>query len=337
LVTDLAFDLDWDATATRLRNATGKLGDGSVGLELAVCCSGPLTDKQVTGRVSLTGVSIGSIAPPLVADALGGELDASGRFDGTGGSVAGIIGALTGEGTYTVTGLKLERVDPQAISAVTNVDKLLEMQPEQLSALIEDRLDDAPFLAPRLTGSFTIAGGVLRSPNLSIEGEGGQLFGSGSIRLGDLGLAGDYSITPTTIAPAALIDTGSARVAARLGGTLLAPERKFDVSSLVDAIMVKAYEAEVARLEKLREEDEARRAGEEAEKARLAAEAAAIRAADEAATKKAADEAAAKTAADDAAAKQAADEEAARKAQEEEDLRKALEEFNRPMDLGLGN
>ncbi len=337
LLTDLAFDLDWDATTTRLRSLTGKLGNGSLGLELAVCCSGPLADKQVSGRLSLTGVSLDSIAPPLVADALDGTLDGSGRFDGTGGSVAGIIGALTGEGTYTVSGLKIERLDPQAISQVANVANVLEMQPEELSALIEDRLDDGPLLAPQVTGSFTIAGGVLRSPNLSIEGDSGQLFGSGSIRLNDLGLAGDYAIAPTTVTQAALVDAGSARVAARLGGTLLAPERKFDVSSLVDAIMVKAYEAEVARLEKLREADEARRQAEEAEKARLAAEAAAIRAADEAATKQAAEEAAAKKAAEEAAAKQAAEAEAARKAKEEQDLRKALDEFNRPMDIGLGN
>lgn len=337
LVTDLAFDLDWDATTTRLRNVTGKLGNGSVGLELAVCCSGPLTDKQVTGRISLVGVSLDSIAPPLVAGALDGTLDGSGRFDGTGGSAAGILGALTGDGTYTVSGLKIERLDPQALSIVASGGNVLEMQPEELSAQIEDRLDDAPFLAPQVTGSFTIAGGVLRSPNLSIEGDGGQLFGSGSVRLGDLGLAGDYTIAPTAITPVALVDTGSARVVARLSGTLLAPERKFDVSSLVDAIMVKAYETEVARLEKLREEDEARRKAEEAEKARLAAEAAAIRAADEAAAKKAAEAAAAQKAAEEAAAKKAAEEEAARKAKEEEELRKAIEEFNKPMDIGLGN
>lgn len=337
LVTDLAFDLDWDATTTRLRNVTGKLGNGSVGLELAVCCSGPLTDKQVTGRISLVGVSLDSIAPPLVADALDGTLDGSGRFDGTGGSVAGILGALTGDGTYTVSGLKIERLDPQALGVVASGENVLEMQPEELSALIEGRLDDAPFLAPQVTGSFTIAGGVLRSPNLSIEGDGGQLFGSGSVRLGDLGVAGDYTIAPTAVTPAALVDTGSARVAARLSGTLLAPERKFDVSSLVDAIMVKAYETEVARLEKLREEDEARKKAEDAEKARLAAEAAAIRAADEAAAKKAAEAAVAQKAAEEAAAKKAAEEEAARKAKEEEELRKAIEEFNKPMDIGLGN
>jgi len=337
LLTDLSLDLDWDATTTRLRNVTGKLGDGSIGMELAVCCSGPLPDKQVTGRISLVGVSLDSIAPPLVADAIDGTLDASGRFDGTGGSVAGILAALTGEGTYTASGLRVERLNAAAASSVSGVANLLEMQPEELSALIEDRLDDAPFDAARVTASFTVAGGVLRSPNVSIDGEGGQLFGSGSIRLPDLGLTGDYTLSPTAITPVALVDTSTGRISTRISGTLMAPERQFDVSSLVDAIMVKAYEAEVARLEKLREEDEARRKVEEAEKARLAADAAAIRAADEAAARKAAEEAAAQQAAEEAAAKQAAEAEAARKAKAEEELRKAIEEFNRPMDIGLGN
>ena len=236
-----------------------------------------------------------------------------------------------------------------APTAVTGVANVLELQPEQLVALIEDRLDDAPFISPTMGGNFTVAGGVFRSPNVSIEGEGGALFGSGSIRLPDLGITGDYTLTPTTVAPAALVDANTARVTTRLSGTLTEPQRVFDVSGLVDAIMVKAFEAEVARLEKLRAEEEARLKAEADEKARLAAEEAARKAAAEAEARRLADEArlkaeqearlkaeqeAARKAAEDAAAKQAA-EEAAR---QEEELRKALEEFNnRPMDIGLGN
>ena len=159
------------------------------------------------------------------------------------------------------------------------------------------------------------------------------MFGSGSLRLADLAIAGDYTLTPTSITPAALVDAGSARVVARLGGTLWAPERTFDVSGLVDAIMVKAYEAEVARLEKLRAEDEARKLAEEAEKERLAAEEAAKKAAEEAAAKKAAEDEAARKAAEEAAAKKAAEDAAA----QEEAIKKAMEEFNKPMDIGLGN
>ncbi|MDB5539780.1 MAG: hypothetical protein JWQ89_1507 [Devosia sp.] len=340
LATDLSFDLDWDATATRLRNVNAKLGGGTVGLELAICCAGPLTDKQVTGRVSLSGVTLDSIAPPAVAAALNGTLDASGRFDGTGGSVASILAAMTGEGTYGVKDLRIERLDAQA-ATLNGVADVLMMQPAQLTTQIEDRLDDAPFLSPQLAAGFTIAGGVLRSPNVAIEGNGGELFGSGSLRLADLGITGDYTLATTTVAPAALVDTSSARVTTNLGGTLLAPERQFDVSGLVDSIMVKAYEAEVARLEKLRAEDEARKKAEDAEKSRLAAEDAARIAAEAEATRKAEEEAAAKQAADEAAAAQAAEEaaaqEAADQAADQAAMKKAMEELNKPMDIGLGN
>ena len=330
VASDLSFDLDWDASTARLRNASARVGEGKVSLELAVCCSGPLTDKQVSGRVSLAGVAIDRIAPRAVAEALEGTLDASGRFSGTGGSVADVLAAMTGEGTYTVSDLRIERLDPQAPNALAAVADVLEMQPEELSGLIEEKLQDGPFASPEVAGTFTIAGGVLRSPNLPIQGEGGQLFGSGSIRLADLGITGDYTLTPTAIIPAALVEAGAARVAARLSGTLVEPERTFDVSGLVDAIMVKAYEAEVDRLEKLRAEDEARKKAEDAERTRLAEEAARKAAEDEAARKAAE---AARKAADEAAARKAAEDAAA----EEEALRRAIEEINRPMDIGLGN
>src|SRR5690606_29115873 len=130
--------------------------------------------------------------------------------------------------------------------------------------------------------------------------------------------------TPTTVAPAALVGANSAQITANLAGTLLAPTVSYDVSGLVDAIMVKAYEAEVARLEKLRAEDEARKQAEEE-----------ARAAEEAAAKKAAEDAAAIKAAEDAAAKKKAEEEAARRAQAEA-LRRAQEEASKPLDL-FGN
>jgi len=335
-VTNASFDLDWDATSARIRDFSGKIGDGSVSLELGICCSGPLSDKRVTGRLGLTQVALDDIAPTAIADVFSGTVDASGEFDATAGSVSGILGALTGQGTYTLSGLTIARIDPKAIADVSGLDSILQQQPDQVTALVEDKLDDAPFAAPRVTGSFTVAGGVLRSPNLTVTGDTGSMFGSAQLRLADLGLTGSYSITPTSVATAALVDANSAQVTANLSGTLLAPTVTYDVSSLVDAIMVKAYEAEVARLEKLRAEDEARKKAEEEERA--AAEAAAKKAAADAAAIKAADEAAAKKAAEEAAAEAAAkkaEEEAAARAQADA-LRRAQEEANKPLDL-FGN
>lgn len=340
-LTEVGFDLDWDATATRIRNFTGRLGSGSVGLELTVCCAGPLADKRVNGRIGLTQVAIADIVPAAVAGMMSGTINASGQFDATADSVAGVFGALTGEGSYTVDRLTVARIDPKAIADIAALETILEQEPEQLTALIDARLDDASFEAAQVTGGFTIAGGVLRAPNLTIAGADGSMFGSAQLRLADLGLSGSYRVTPKTVAAAALIDASAAQVTATLGGTLPVPTVSYDVSNLVDAIMVKAYEAEVARLEKLREEDEARkRADEQAEAEREAAaaqaaeDAALLRAADEEATRRAAAEAEAR-AAEEAEARREAEAAAARRAQEEA-LRRALEEQSRPLDL-FGN
>ncbi len=336
-LTGVGFDLDWDATATRIRNFTGSLGAGSVGLELTVCCAGPLTDKRVNGRIGLTQVAIGDIVPAGVAGLMAGTINASGQFDATADSVAGVFNVLTGEGSYTVDGLAISRIDPKAIADIAALETILELRPEQLTALIDQRLDDASFEAAQVTGGFTIAGGVLRSPNLTIAGDSGGMFGSAQLRLADLGLSGSYSVTPRTVAAGALIEASAAQVIATLGGTLPAPTVSYDVSNLVDAIMVKAYEAEVARLEKLRAEDEARQRADE--QATAEREAAAARAAEDAALLRAADAEVSRRAAEEAAkeeeARKAAEAAAARRAQEEA-LRRALEEQSRPLDL-FGN
>ncbi|MBK8083156.1 MAG: AsmA family protein [Devosia sp.] len=342
-VTDLAFDFDWDPTAVRLRGLGGTLGGGRVGLELAVCCAGLLPDKQVTGRISLQGVSLDSLAPAAVADALEGTITAAGRFEGTGSSVAEVLEAMTGEGTYAVDNLTIARLDPLALASVAAVDEVLEMQPEDLTSLIAERLDDGPLISEAMSGAFTIAGGVVRSPNVTIAGQGGALFGGSQVRLSDLGLSGSYVLSASGAIPAAMLGAASAEISTRLSGTLMTPGRSFDVSALVDAVMVRAYEAEVARLELLRAEEEARQqAAKEAEELRLAEEAKAreeaelIRRADEAA-RQAAEQAAARQAAEEAAARQAAEDAARKRAAEAAARKKAEEAASQPMDLGLGN
>jgi hypothetical protein len=318
LGTALTFDFDWDATSTRLRGGKVAIGDGGATFDLTICCAGSLPTRQVTGRYTLDAVALEDVAPPAVAAALDGTLTSSGRIDGTADSFAGLLGAMTGDGTFELRDLEVERFDPSATSAVTGLENILEMQPEELIGAIEDGLEDGPFASPVAAGTYTIAGGVVRSPNLAIEGTGGRLFGSGSIRLDDLGLSGSYSLTPDAADGGAT--TG--QLVARLGGTLLAPERQFDVSAMVDAMMVAAYEAEVARLEQLRAEDEARQKAAAEEAARLAAEEAARRAEEEAAAEAAAEEAA-----------RLAAEEAARRAAAEA----AAAEADRPVDIGFGN
>jgi uncharacterized protein involved in outer membrane biogenesis len=324
LVTDLSADLDWDATGTRIRSFSGAIGGGEAALDLQVCCAGPLSAKQVSGRLSLTGVELKALLPSSATGALGGSVNAIAQFAGTGDSPRAMISALTGEGTYSVRNFSVEGLDPGAVTAVVGLENVLDMQPADLTRVAVQKLGQGPFTSPGFSGSVSIAGGTIRSPNVSIAGDGGRLFGTGSLALADLTLGGDYALTPTNLAESAPIDAASAKITAQLSGTLGAPEHSFDVSGLVDAIMVEAYQREVTRLEKLKAEDDARRKAAAEEAARQAA---AQKAADEsAAAKKAAEEAAAKKAADDAAAQKAADDAAAKR---------AMEQLNQPLDLGL--
>jgi hypothetical protein len=171
------------------------------------------------------------------------------------------------------------------------------------------------FTAESVSGGFTVAGGVLRSPNLAIEGEGARLFGSTTLRLADLSLGGGFVMFPTEPAgPDGMLTEANAKIAADFSGTLPAPERSVNVAGVVDTIMIQALELEVARLEQLRAEDEARRREAAAERERIAAEEAARRAAEEEAARIAAEEEAARIAAEEQARRLAAEEAAAAEA-----------------------
>ena len=299
-LTDARFSISWDESNVRLRDFAANLAGGTVGLELGVCCSGAIAEKQVTGRVNLQNVALDALLPEASAAALAGTITAGAQFNGTGDSIQTVLGSLAGEGSYTLDGLSIARLDPKVFETVAGLDNILELEPEALSSIVALALDRGPFTAPKLAGAFTIAGGTLRSQNLSAESGKAQLFGGTSVRLADLGLDGSFALTPTeTIDDAGLISPTTSQVRAVLSGSLMNPERTLDLGTMVDAIKVRAYELEVDRLEQLRAEDEARQKAAAEERARMIAEQ--KRLADEAAAKKAAEEEAARKAAEDAA------------------------------------
>jgi hypothetical protein len=308
LVTDTAFDLTWDATGIRIRNFAGTIGGGRLTAELGVCCAGSTPLKTVTARISLTDVAFESLVPKPVGDAVSATVTASARIEGSGDSLLAAMQAMTAEGNYTLSDVSIAGFDPGAFGAIESLEAVLEMEPAAVTRLIVDRLDDSAFTAATVSGGFTIAGGVLRSPNLAIVGEGARLFGSTSLHLADLSLGGGFAMSPTKPSgPDGLLTEANAKIAADFSGTLPAPERTVNVAGVVDTIMIQALELEVARLEQIRAEDQARQREAAAERERVAAEAARLAAEEEA--RRAAEEEAARRAAEEAAAEAAAAEE----------------------------
>jgi hypothetical protein len=304
LLTDAKFGLDWDAQSVSLRNLNGTAEGGTLTLDAKVCCSNPaLPAKQITGRLALNDVPLDVVAPGAIAAGLDGKLTASAAFDGTGETMAAAVRAMTGTGSYTISDFSAARFDPQAFNSLSALTDIVDMTPEALTAAVNAQLEKGPFASNMFTGSFTIAGGTLRSPNLAIAGSGARIFGGGNLQLADLTLDARYAMSPTVLAdPESLVDPTTAEVAAVVTGPLWAPIASYDVSSLVDGMKIKASEIELARLEQLRLEDEARQKAAAEDRARVQAEQAAAEAA-----KKAAEDAAAKKAADEAAAKAAAE------------------------------
>ncbi|MGN6099598.1 MAG: AsmA family protein [Devosia sp.] len=345
VATDAGFHLAWTATGIGIHKFEAQLGGGTVTADLGLCCAGPAAVKQIEGEAALKGVALDALLPPAAAATLSGTANASGRFNGQGDSVEALLKDLTGDGSFEVTGLTVQKFDPKVFAAIAATPDLDKLEPGDLTQRVSSSLDAGPLRLPRLEGSFTVAGGVLRLPNLGATAEGTRLFGGVTLNLADLGLGGGFSLTPVgTLDAAGVVSETTAKVTAELSGTLAAPVRKLDIASMVSAIKVKALEVEVARLEALKAADDARAAArakastaarkearEDAQAAKLAADQEAARkaaqAAADAAAKKAAADAAAKKAAADAAAKQAAEAAAA--------SRPAPQQRPGPMDLGI--
>ena len=296
-LSNASFGLDWDAQSIKLRDLTGALDKGTLTLDAAVCCSNAaLPAKEISGRLALSGVPLDTIAPGPIAADLDGTINATAEFDGTGDSLAQAIAAFTGSGSYTIEGFSAGQFDPAVFKTAGTLTGVIDMEPDAVSAAVIKALADAPFTSPTVTGSFTIAGGVLRSPNVAINGVGSKTFGGANLNLKDMTVEARYAMTPTDpVDPNGLIDPATAEVAAVIKGSLWAPDASYDVASLVDGMKIKASEIELAVLEQRRAEDEARQKAAAEEQARVAAEQAA-------AAKKAADDAALQKAADDAAA-----------------------------------
>ena len=306
LLTDATFGVDWDAQGIGLRNLSGTANGGTLTLDARVCCSNPaLPAKQISGRVQLADVPLDLVAPGAIAAGLDGKLTASAEFSGTGETMAAAVETMTGSGSYTITDFSAQNFDPQAFNSLGALTDIVDMTPEALTAAVNAQLAQGPFASNMFTGSFTIAGGTLRSPNLAIAGSGARIFGGGSLQLADLTLDARYAMSPTVIAdPESLVDPSTAEVAAVVTGPVWAPEAHYDVSSLVDGMKIKASEIELARLEQLRREDEARQRELAAERARVAAEQAAAAEA----RRKAEAEAAAQQAAEEAESRRLAEE-----------------------------
>lgn len=284
-----AFELTWGPETIGVSRLSGDIGGGIAVLDMTLCCAGPLTDRVLSGRLSLTDIDLSGVLPDSVSNGLSGHLGGGLQFEGTGASLAEVMDALTGEGNFILSQMSIRQLSPGVYPAASGLDDMLNTEADALEVLLAQNLGQGAFEAESATGAFTIAGGTLRLANVLVEGSGARLAGGINLALASLGLNGSFVMTPFGYDdPSGLIEPDAARIIARLSGTLLSPLVSIDLGEMVAAIQVRANELEVDRLEALRLEDEARQRAAAEERNRLieeqrrqAAEAAARRAAEE--------------------------------------------------------
>ncbi|KKC35587.1 hypothetical protein WH87_16185 [Devosia epidermidihirudinis] len=320
------FDLAWDETRLRLSRFEASVGGGKATFDVAVCCEGPLAQKNISGRMSLVGVPVDAVATPAVANALSGALDGGMRFEASGASIAEAMGSLTGEGSFTLKDFAVAGLSPGVYPTVAGLGDVLNMDSDALRAIVSLALGQGSFSAPTATGTFTIAGGVARLANFIVEGNGGRLAGNLNLALKSLGLDGSFVLTPLGFTDErGLVGEDTARILTRIKGTLTAPAITPDLEELVGAVQVRANELEVDRLEVLRAEDAERQRAAAEERNKLIEEQ----------RRKAAAEEAARLAIEEAARK-AAEEEALRQQQQQPVAPPQVAPPVQPLQLNLG-
>ncbi|RUX29384.1 AsmA family protein [Mesorhizobium sp. M7A.F.Ca.US.011.01.1.1] len=339
---DAAFSLKLDQEGIRVSDLKAKLLGGALtGLFELKNNDGT---GLFTGQMKLAGADLATVLPDAGINGIG---DFSTALSSSGKSVEGMVAALSGSGTATLKGVKVAGVNPDAFSAfLAKADAIgRDIDAAKTAGFAPDIAADGSFAAGDTDIAFTVAGGTLRAPPVSLENPAATLSADVTA---DLNAATVSAKGAITYRPGDEALVGSEPVVNFTAeGPFGAVKRAFDSEPLAQFLTQRALEKEQQRVEamqaallekqRLRREvryyaalqDARDKAAEELRKqqeaARLKAEADAKAKAEADAQAKAEADAKAKADADAKAAaeKQAADE--AAKAQAEQERQKAEE------------
>lgn len=255
-----AVDADVTLTAGAVQTGLAPLGRTRIGMRLDAARAVfdlrevTLHDGRVTGEFVVNGRGNGSVGgtirardialAPLLERAAGFDrLQGTGNLDlqflGLGTSMHAIMNTLSGEGRL--------QLDQGAIEGLDLAGMLRTLDMSYMG-------DGARTIYDRVTGSFTIDGGVLRNDDLRLEASRLSVAGRGTVGLGERVL--NYRVTPEAMRDP---ETGDAlRVPVLITGPWDQPRFRLDLEGLAQ----QRLEDERERLEALAR-DEARRREQE--------------------------------------------------------------------------
>ncbi|MBE1206907.1 AsmA family protein [Aminobacter carboxidus] len=285
---DAVLALQVDSQALRLSNIRAKLFGGDLGglIEL----KNNDGTAFISGQLKLDGADVAAIPA-------GGEIGGKGNFSatlsGSGKSVEGLVASLSGSGTADIDGLVLSGFNPDAFAPlIAKADALgRDINAARVAEFAPALAGEGSFTAGKADIAFTLAGGILRAPPLTLKNPAAMLNADLRADLNDGVVSAHGSIT---YAPGKEELVGSEpAMNFQIDGEPGATVKLFDSAPMAQFLTQRALEKEQARveamqavlLEKQRLRREARYfAAVQAERERIAEEAR-IRAEEEAKAK----------------------------------------------------
>ncbi|MBZ9711324.1 AsmA family protein [Mesorhizobium sp. ESP7-2] len=241
---DAAFSLKLDPEGIRVADLKAKFLGGAL--------SGLFELKNndgtglLTGQMKLAGADLADVLPNA---GIGGSGDFSTTLSTSGKSVDAMIAALSGSGTATLKGLQIAGVNPDAFAAfLAKADAIgRDIDAAKTASFAPGIAAAGSFAAKDAEVAFTIAGGTLRAPPISLENPAATLSaditadlnastvsakGAVTYRPGDAALVGSEPVVNFTAE-----------------GPFGAVKRQFDSEPLAQFLTQRALEKEQQRVE----------------------------------------------------------------------------------------
>ncbi|RWN89540.1 MAG: AsmA family protein [Mesorhizobium sp.] len=241
---DAAFSLRLDQEGIRVSDLKAKLLGGALtGLFELKNNDGT---GLFSGQMKLAGADLATVLPDAGISGIG---DFSTALSSSGKSVEGMVAALSGSGTAALKGVKVAGVNPDAFSAfLAKADAIgRDIDTAKTAGFAPDIAADGSFAAGHADIAFTVAGGTLRAPPVSLENPAATLSADVTA---DLNAATVSAKGAITYRPGDEALVGSEPVVNFTAeGPFGAVKRAFDSEPLAQFLTQRALEKEQQRVE----------------------------------------------------------------------------------------
>jgi hypothetical protein len=206
---------------------------------------------------SLRGSLMGGKLDPLVwrrsdLPVASGLVDVSFNVSGRGRSMAGLVSTLSGNGSFAISGGRLNTVNPAALSDVMNIaegDEEPDEEQAREAFAISFGVGALPF--GNLAGAFSVTGGVLEAPTVSLRAGPATLLADARLDFNTRQLKSDWSIR---LAEPDIAEEAQPSVRISFEGPIVRPERRVDLNPLLAALRAHFLQRQLDKLEMLEAE-----------------------------------------------------------------------------------